>query len=248
MTKIFLRCVFLAALAVAVSTPVFAGELKLTMQDGRVTLIADNVPVRQIMQEWARIGQTRIVNVEKLSGPNVTIQLINTPEREALDILLHSASGYIAAPRTAPLANAAVFDRVTIFVSTARPPAQVAGATPPPTFQRPPQPDDNDEPINVAVPPQMINQANPNNPNPAMLQYPGMPPQGMPSNLPPQLQQQLQQQMQQQAPSTSPVPGPLTVPRPGALPQPQLPAGVPNPYQPLPVKPGGGGPGGPGSL
>lgn len=247
MTKIFLRCVFLAALAAGVSRPASAGELKLSMQDGRVTLIADNVPVRQILQEWARIGQTRIVNLEKVSGPNVTIQLVNTPERDALDILLRSVSGYIAAPRSTPVAGAAMFDRVTIFVSTSRAPAQTAAAAPAPTFQRQPQPaDDSDEPINVAMPPQMINQVN--------GQYPGMQPQpvlqqqpgavNMPPGMTPQMQQQILQQQQLQMPGMNPVPGPLTSPRPGALPQPAMPVGVPNPYQPLPIKPGGGGPGG----
>ena len=49
--------------------PASAGELKLTMQNGRVTIIADNVPLRQILQEWARVGQTKIVNADKMSGP-----------------------------------------------------------------------------------------------------------------------------------------------------------------------------------
>jgi len=232
MTKTILRCVFLAASMAAVSISASAGELKLTMQDGRVSINADNVSLRQILQEWARVGQTKIVNIEKLSGPNVTLQLNNVPEREALDIVLRSANGYIAAPRATPVAGAAAYDRITIFMSTSRPPAQVASA-PVPTFQRPPQPDD-DEPINVAMPPQMI--------NPANGQYPGMPPQG----LPPQLQQQLMQQGQQPPqPLTSPVPGPLTAPRPGALPGPTLPPGIPNPYQPTVIKPGGG-PGGSG--
>ena len=124
------------------------------MQDGRVTLIADNVPLRQILQEWARVGQTKIVNAEKMNGPNLTIQLVNMPERDALDILLRSAAGYIAAPRPVALPGAAIFDRVTIM-ATSRAPAATASAAPPPTFQRPPQPiDDGDEPINVAMPPQ----------------------------------------------------------------------------------------------
>lgn len=235
--KILLRGVLVAALA-AVSIPASAGELKLTMQDGRVTLIADNVPVRQILAEWQRIGQTKIVNMEKLAGANVTLQLVNTPERDALDILLRSANGYIAAPRSEPMAGAAVYDRITIFVSATKAPTQVASA-PPPTFQRPPTPEDTDEPINVQMPPQMI--------NPATGTTPAMPPQ-----LPPQLQQQLLQQQQQlmqqqQQPVFSPTPGPLTSPRPGALPQqPGVPGGIPNPYQPVPPKPGGGGPGGPG--
>jgi hypothetical protein len=237
MIKHLLRCVFLAALAVGVARPVFAGQLKLSMHDGRVTLVADNVPVRQILQEWERVGQTRIVNIDRLSGPNVTLQLIDTPEREALDVLLRSASGYIAAPRPTPVANAALYDRVTIFVSTTRAPAQVITAAPPmPTFQRPPQPDDDsDEPINVQMPPQMINNAV----NPAIQPYPGMPPQGNQQGFPPLLPQQVTPQ--QQVPTTSPMPGPLTSPVPGALPT--LPGAPPNPYQPG-VRPGGGGPGG----
>ena len=231
MKNIFLRCVLLAAMAAAISTPALAGELKLTMQDGRVTLVADNVPIRQILQEWARIGQARIVNAERVSGPNLTLQLLNVPEREALDVILRSANGYIAAPRATAMAGAAVYDRITIFMSTTRPPAQVVSAAPPPTFQRPPQPDDSDEPINVQLPPQMVNPgAN------------GQPMPGMPPNIPPQVQQQLQQmqmQQQQQGPQTSPVPGPLTSPRPGALPMPSAP-GITNPYQPVPIKPGGG--------
>ena len=112
-----LRCAIFAAMAFGMSMPATAGELKLTMQDGRVTLIADNVPLRQILQEWARVGQTRIINGEKLMGPAMTIQLIDTPEKDALDILLRSASGYIAAPRAVMVANAAVYDRVTIMAT-----------------------------------------------------------------------------------------------------------------------------------
>src|SRR4051812_26389732 len=122
MKQNFLRCALLAALAVGLASPAWAGELKLTMNDGRITLIADDVPLRQILQEWARIGQTRIVNGDKLSGPSMTLQLIDVSEKDALDILLRSASGYIAAPRAIPVANAAAYDRITIM-PTSRPPA-----------------------------------------------------------------------------------------------------------------------------
>jgi hypothetical protein len=222
MKRTILRCAFLAALAVGLSRPVVAGELKLSMQDGRVTVIADNVPLRQILQEWSRVGQARIVNADKMNGPNLTIQLVNMPERDVLDILLRSAAGYIAAPRPVAMQGAAFYDRITIM-ATSRPPAMSASASaPPPPFQRPPQPiDDGDEPISVAMPPQ-------GPPNPVTTQFPGMPP-------------------QQNAPNTSSQPGPLTSPRPGALPQPALPPGVPNPYQPGQIiRPNGpgGGPGG----
>lgn len=236
MKNTLMRGVLLAAFAVGLSQPVVAapGDLKLTMQDGRVTLIAESVPVRQILQEWARVGQTRILNAEKLTGPALTVQLVNMPERDALDIVLRSAAGYIAAPRPVAMAGAATFDRITIL-ATSRAPAATASAAPPvPTFQRPPQPvDDGDEPINVQMPPQMV--------NPANQPYPGMPPQGMPAQQPMPMQP---------GPTTSPVPGPITSPRPGALPQPTMPGTAPNPYQPVPLRPGGGpgGPGGPDGL
>src|SRR5918995_1863561 len=133
MKHTMLRCAFLAALACGLSRPAVAGELKLSMQDGRVTIIADNVPLRQILQEWARIGQTTIVNADKLSGPNVTMQLTDAPEREALDILLRSAAGYIAAPRPTLVAGAGTYDRITIM-ATSRAPAATASASVP-TFQ-----------------------------------------------------------------------------------------------------------------
>jgi hypothetical protein len=227
MKNVFLRCAFLAALAGGLAVPASAGDLKLSMQDGRVTIVADNVPLRQILQEWARVGQTKIINLDKVSGPPMTLQLINTPERDALDILLRSASGYIAAPRPAQVAGMAIYDRVTIM-ATSRPPAITAATNtpPPPTFQRPPQPiDDTDEPINVSMPPPAQNQV--------VTPFPGVPPQGMPVGPNGQPNQAV----------------PMTAPRPGVLPNPsQLPNGMPNPYQPI-VRPGpGGGPGGPGGV
>ena len=228
-----LRCAFVAALAFGVSGPADAGDLKLSMQNGRVTIVADNVPLRQILQEWARVGQTKIVNADKMNGPNITLQLTDASEKDALDILLRSASGYIAAPRAVPVANAAYYDRVTIM-ATSRAPAVTASQMTPPTFQRPPpQPiDDNDEPININMPPQQQG-------NPVTGQFPGMPPQ--PGQMPVQTQ------------PGAPV-APITSPRPGAVQQPQqMPIGGPNPYQqPVVRQPGvvhgpngrGGGPGG----
>jgi hypothetical protein len=238
MKMLFLRCAILAALAGGIAAQASAGELKLTMVDGRVTLIADNVPLRQILQEWARVGQTTIVNADKLSGPALTLQLVDTPEREALDILLRSAAGYIAAPRAVMVANAATYDRITILATSHAPaPGAQAAAAPPPTFQRPPLAIDNDdEPINVAMPPMAPPmQANPNpmpfnpngnNNNQVVLN---------PANMVPPGGFQTAQPGQQQAPITSPRPGMMMPPQNGA----------PNPYQPPIVRPpGGGGPGG----
>ena len=231
MKNSLLRCAFAAAVACGLAAPASAGELKLTMQDGRVTIMADNVPLRQILQEWARVGQTRIVNADKMNGPSVTLQLINASERDALDILLRTASGYIAAPRPVPMANAAFYDRVTIMPTSRAPAVTASASAPTPTFQRPPQPiDESDEPINVAMPMQQG--------NPLVGPFPGMPPQ-QPGQMP-----QMPPMTQPGQPAVTGQTSPLTLPRPGAVPPQQVPGGVPNPYQPIIRPPGTGGRGG----
>ncbi|HEX6463696.1 MAG TPA: hypothetical protein VFZ98_04560 [Vicinamibacterales bacterium] len=231
-----LRGVLLAALTCCVPASAMAGDLKMSIENGRVTIIADNVPVRQILQEWARIGHSQILNLDKLSGPAVTLQLVDTPEKDALDILLRSASGYIAAPRPVVVAGASMYDRITIM-ATSRPPAAVAGVPPPPTFQRPPTPTDElEEPITVA----------PNQSNPVVGSYPGMPPGVLPPGVQPQVvQPNAAQPVTVPQPAVQSQPGlptaPQTSPRPGMLPAAPPTPGVPNPYQPQVIRPGGGG-------
>ena len=57
MQKLF-GCLLMATAVVAGTAE--AGELNLTIANGRVTLIAHDVTVRQILDEWARVGQTKI--------------------------------------------------------------------------------------------------------------------------------------------------------------------------------------------
>jgi hypothetical protein len=232
MQKLFRGVTLLLFLAGSASIAV-AGELKLTLDNGRATLIAQDVPVRQILEEWARIGKTTIVNGDKLSGPPITVQLIDRPEAEVLEVVLRSASGYIAAPRdaTAPV-GPSMFAKVMIL-PVSRGPVGVASATPPPFGSRQPQP----QPMPMPVNPVNDDDANDAPPTPPFG------PQGTPSSSPFQPPQATQPLNGQQ-----PV---ITAPRPGMLPAP--PAGQPNPYAAPPVVQPGvvrppGGPGGPGGI
>jgi hypothetical protein len=243
--KTLLRSVLAAVLICGVAAPVFAGDLKLTLQNGRATVIAQDVPLRQILEEWARVGGTRIMNADKVAGAPVTLQLVNVPEAQALDTLLRSVAGYMAAPRPAGVMGASVFDRIMIL-PTSHAPAATASVAPPPFQRMQPQPqpqpqpmpeDDDDEPVNVPSPMPM---PNPNVANPAVSPYPGAQPNPNPQvpvgPFP----------GPQAMPAQQPQPGqamPVTSPRPGAIPVPQNPNGVPNPYQPSVVRPVG--PGGP---
>jgi hypothetical protein len=102
-------------------------QLKLELKDGRVTLEANAVPARLILAEWAKVGGTKVVGGDKVSGAPLTLKLIDMPERQALDIILRNVAGFMAAPRQASAApGASTYDRILILASSSAP-AQAAG-------------------------------------------------------------------------------------------------------------------------
>jgi hypothetical protein len=112
------RLVFALLLLVWSASPSWAAGLTLTMQDGLVSLDAQDVTVRQILTEWARIGKTRIINVERITGGPITLKFDDTPEKQALDIVLRTIPGYVAMPRATPVADASLYDRILIMATT----------------------------------------------------------------------------------------------------------------------------------
>ena len=115
------------------AAPAFA-DLHVALKGGRVSIVAKDVTVRQILTEWMRVGQiTKIVNLERIPGGPVTLELDDVTETQALDVLLRPLSGYIAAPRAVAAANLSNFDRIILMptLAAARP-ALTASSTPPP--------------------------------------------------------------------------------------------------------------------
>lgn len=202
------------------------------MADGRVTIVAHNATPRQVLEEWARQGHTRIVNVERVMGAPDTFELKDVPESRALATLLRSVAGYIAAPRPTPMANASMFDRILILPTSVAAPApgmmRPAAAQPakPTIFEVPPDPsalaneDGNDTaPVfqgnadpNAVTPPMGPLPPGATPPTPALSPY--NPPGDATS-----------QTGQTPAPITSPSAGQFIAPGPGVLPtqQPQQP-------------------------
>ena len=237
MRKLFSYAALTAGL-LAVPALASAGDLSLTIVDGRVTLVAQDVTVRQILAEWARIGQTKIVNGDKLFGPPLTLELRDVPEAKALETVLRSAAGYVVAPRMAGSTGNSNFESISIL-ATSRAPA-VTQAPPSPFINRPAQPqpmmpqvttdDDDTDPNESPVGPGP-------GPGPTGAQFPGQQFPGPGQSTPPT------QPTQPPGP-----PGPMTSPRPGQLPQAQ--PGPTNPYTPgmvpprpnptPPPRPGGG--------
>jgi len=106
-------------------------EVHLTMRDGRVTLNASNATVAEILAEWAKVGHTRIVNGELVTGEPVSIELTDVPEQQALEVILRSAAGFIAGLRADGDANPSRLDRILIL-PTSTPPRAAASAAPSP--------------------------------------------------------------------------------------------------------------------
>jgi hypothetical protein len=136
----------LVSLLLVTSTATAAPRIQLSFSEGRVWLTADGATAAQILAEWARLGGTRIVNAERISSEPLTLEMPGVPERDALDVLLKSASGYIAMSRTpelrAAFARQSQFDRVAVLPSSTRVsepvlrgvpvPAEVPTLVPPP--------------------------------------------------------------------------------------------------------------------
>lgn len=91
-----------ATAGMLMASPMAAGaqQLELAFDHGRVTLKARGVTARQVLEEWARQGRTRVVNAEHLGEERVWIELDAVPEAQALQRILESAAGYVAGRRT----------------------------------------------------------------------------------------------------------------------------------------------------
>jgi len=117
-----------------------AQVLSLEFRDGSVRLIAENVPVSSILDEWTRLGRTTFVNAERLPGAPVSLVLEDTPEQDALAVVLRGASGYVSGTRASAADGASIFDRVFILPTSS--PVQNTAPAPqqeplPPEFEVP---------------------------------------------------------------------------------------------------------------
>ena len=103
-----------------------AQTVKVEFLMGKVNLVAQDAPLRAILNEWSRVGGTKLVNPERLTGGPVTLELVGVPERQALDILLRDVGGYMLGPRPALVTGVSAFDRLVVVAAAAGRPQPVA--------------------------------------------------------------------------------------------------------------------------
>lgn len=193
MKKLLVSAVAAACLFVAMPA---SADVQVTLENGRVSIIARDATVRQILSEWARVGHITMVGIDQIAGGPVTLELRNVTEADALEVLLRSIAGFIAAPRADRAANLSGFDRLVVMPAIA-PPRAAAVAVPPaaaspgfsaqPPFMQQPQPANEDVDDERAQP--NVPMANPRGPvfNPypqPQLVYPPALRQGVPMQRP----------------------------------------------------------------
>lgn len=93
-------------------------KLEISFNEGRVTLVAENVSLAEIFAEWARKGGSQIVNAERLPAtPVMPTEFKDQPEADVLRTLLREAPGYGASMRPASGTQSTV---QTVFILAVR--------------------------------------------------------------------------------------------------------------------------------
>ena len=220
----------LLAFAICLSVPVTArADVTVSLADGRATVVARNATLRQVLAEWARVGGTRIVNLERVAGAPDSFELRNVPEAKALATLLRSVAGYIAAPRPATSRGASIYDRILILptsVASAAPvgPLRAGPAPPAPVFEPAPDPtalaNDDANDATTAAPVFPGNGQEGVTPGPPAGPPPPMTTPGVTPYTPNPADPASALTGQPAAPPTQPSAGQTTAPQPGVLPTP----------------------------
>ena len=119
------------ALSLLTAGQAAAQNLKVAFHDGRVSVDATGVPVRAILTEWGKVGGTKIVGAERISGAPLTVKLVDVTEAAALETILRSVAGYMAAPRHTGV-GASIYDRILVMATTSAPAVANNNARPTP--------------------------------------------------------------------------------------------------------------------
>ena len=90
-------------------------EPEISFHNGRVTIIADDIPIQRILQAWSELGQTMFVETGELHSESIRVELVNVDELEAIRVLLRQAAGFVAAPRLPVPTGQSRFDRVFVM-------------------------------------------------------------------------------------------------------------------------------------
>ena len=114
------RCVagaVFSVLAACGGSVAAAEELRIAIGGGRVTLIADDAALGDLLAAWARAGGTRFTGAGPIEAARVSLHLVDVDESQALGWLLQPAAGYVAVGRARSDPDASRYERVEIHAA-----------------------------------------------------------------------------------------------------------------------------------
>lgn len=157
------RAALLVAACCAAFVPPVSADVLVKFANGRVTVVARDATVREILAEWSRVGGSTFVDADKIpSNERLTIRLENQHELDAIDVLLRSVAGYMVSPAEGPATSVSTVSRVFILPTSTpapyvAPPSVAATASPeegaPARLTSAPVRPDDDGPVRVSSPP-----------------------------------------------------------------------------------------------
>ena len=113
-----------------------ARKLEVSFNEGKVSVVADNVTLAEVLAEWSRKGGSTFVNAERLPATRIQwTEFKDQPEAVVLASLLREAPGYGAAMR--PLGTGGASTVQTVFILAVRKEAGTANTSQ--TFVNQPQ-------------------------------------------------------------------------------------------------------------
>jgi hypothetical protein len=197
--------------------------------DGRVSLAAKGVTIREILAEWARQCGCYVVNGDKMTGGPLEIPLLfeHQPQGTVLESLLRAAAGFVLTPQRAGVTSKSSFETIYIVATSA---ASASSYVPPPStpsfgISTPGGPDDEIAPVTPIAPGAALAQpptaSAPPTPTSSAPLPPGMAPSSYPTTSTP-------------APPPPGTPGTFVPIVPVTAGPPQPPAGAPGTVAPAP--------------
>jgi hypothetical protein len=112
--RIVAGCI-LAGIVVLYAPRVEAQDLSIAIADERVTMVARDVPLQNVLSELARIGGVTVSGADRIGASPVTLALNAVDGRAAFEILLRNAGGYVMIARQAAAPGALPIERVLIL-------------------------------------------------------------------------------------------------------------------------------------
>ena len=125
-----MRAYKLLPVGVALSTCLFVGVesalaqdqgIRLQFENGTVTLVARDVTIGAILEQWSQIGSTTVLNRGALPTTPLSVELNRVSEPAALETILRGLPGYVLMDRVSPAPGRSQIDRIVLLGSSTAP-------------------------------------------------------------------------------------------------------------------------------